>query len=270
MESRLSHPWPDDCQGAVSLTFDDGSSSQLGIAVPLLNDCNLHGTFYLNPGGDDWRTRLEPWREAGLRGHELGNHTMGHVCSQNLGGDEPRIGLEVLTLQDIEADVAEAARRLRELVPEQNRRSFCYPCYQSDVGRGAGRQSYIPVIARYHVAARGLGEMANHARWADLHYLSSWPIAGWMSAAELIQMATIAYTGRWVILTFHGFQNGPATGWVPGTAYHQPAVPAATFRELCTFLATERGRIWTAPVAEIAQRLVEWRETFSLQSTKGE
>ena len=26
-------PWPDDCQGAVSLTFDDGMTSQLQIAI---------------------------------------------------------------------------------------------------------------------------------------------------------------------------------------------------------------------------------------------
>ena len=263
MADTRSRPWPGDCEGAVSLTFDDGVPSQLGIAVPILEDYDLRGTFYLIPKGDDWRTCLAPWREVGLRGHELGNHTMGHVCSQNMGGDEAHAGLEVRTLQDIEADVSEAERRLQELLPEQNEHTFCYPCYLSDVGRGPTRQSYVPVIARHFRAARGLGETANHARWADLHYLSSWPIAGWMRGAELAQLAAVASTGRWVILAFHGFQQGPAVGWTPGTYYHLPAVPAAAFRELCGYLAAERGRIWTAPVATVAQRLAEWRTTIS-------
>jgi len=31
-----SSPWPEECQGAFSLTFDDGSQSQLDIAIPIL------------------------------------------------------------------------------------------------------------------------------------------------------------------------------------------------------------------------------------------
>src|SRR5438034_1214932 len=53
-------PWPDDCHGVVSLTFDDGMTSQLQIGIPMLNDHGLPGTFYLNPRGDDWPERLEP------------------------------------------------------------------------------------------------------------------------------------------------------------------------------------------------------------------
>ena len=60
--SRSISPWPDECRGAVSLTFDDGLPSQFDRAIPILNDHGLCATFYLNPAGGDWRDRLAPWR----------------------------------------------------------------------------------------------------------------------------------------------------------------------------------------------------------------
>ncbi|MHB9032631.1 MAG: polysaccharide deacetylase family protein [Anaerolineae bacterium] len=254
-------PWPEACTGAISLTFDDGSPSQLGIAVPILEECGLRGTFYLNPGGDDWRERLAPWRAVGERGHELGNHTMAHICSRALWGREDYHGLEDYTLEEVAADVDEAERRLGALVPGQTARSFCYPCYMSDVGSGLTRRSYIPLIAQRFPAARGQGELANYARYADLHYLASFPVSGWMSGADLVKYAQVAAEGRWVILTFHTFQHGPASGFVPGGPWHLPSMPEATFRELCAYLAEQRGRIWTAPLVEVAQRLSAWRQT---------
>jgi peptidoglycan-N-acetylglucosamine deacetylase len=236
-------PWPMPCQGAISLTFDDAHPSQLEIAVPILNEYGLQGTFYLNPGGEGWRERLAPWRQAAMAGHELGNHTVSHTCAANIGG---RLSgaLESATLADIELDVLAAERRLQELVPEQRERTFCYPCYQSDVGQGLARQSYVPLIARHFPAARGQGELPNHPALADLHYLGSWPMGGWMRGADLTQMAEVAATtGRWVILTFHYFQRGEATPWVPGGPYHLPDMPAATLRTLCAHLAAQRERI---------------------------
>ena len=79
--------WPDGCQGAVSLTFDDGMQSQLDIAIPILKEHKLLGTFYINPRGDDWKVRLTPWREVALAGHEVGNHTINHICSRNFAGN---------------------------------------------------------------------------------------------------------------------------------------------------------------------------------------
>ena len=254
-----SSPWPAGCEGAVSLTFDDGLRSQIETAIPLLDEHGLQATFYLNPprdgDEDDWRARLAPWRAATERGHEMGNHSLTHPCSQNfdvVGREREAItfggrGLEAMTLEEIEQDVLEAERRLRAGIPEQTVRSFCYPCYQSHVGMGATRQSYVPVIARHFVAARGKGERANHPARCDLHDLWSWP-AERMSGAELVGLAErAAAEGRWAILTFHGIGEG-----------HLP-VAEVDLRELCGFLARRRDRLWTAPVVTIATRIQQWR-----------
>ncbi|MBM3241180.1 hypothetical protein FJZ31_33265 [Candidatus Poribacteria bacterium] len=261
-----SSPWPNSCQGAISLTFDDGGQSQLDIAIPILKEYNLFGTFYLNPRGDDWKQRLTPWREVALAGHEVGNHTINHICSRNFGWGPNVKALETSTLAEIEADVLEAEKRLRELIPEQPTRTFCYPCYQNYVGEGPTRQSYVPVIAKYFPAARGMGEAPNHPLFTDLHYLTSWPVAGWMSGLELCGFAdAAAQQGRWGILTFHGLQHGPGSPWTPGSYYHGSALSSDSFRELCEYLDANRERIWTAPAVKVAQQIINWRKEIKLQ-----
>ncbi|MBM3213447.1 polysaccharide deacetylase [Candidatus Poribacteria bacterium] len=246
-----SSPWRNGCSGAVSLTFDDGHPSQLRTVIPVLDQHGLQGTFYVNPRADDYVEWLKPWREAHASGHEIGNHTIRHVCSRNFGWNADAKGLEDLTLADIEADVLECSRRLREGVPEQSDFSFCYPCYQDFVGEGANRQSYVPVIARHFLAARAKGEAANHPRLADLASLWSFPCER-MSGPELVGHAErAAGEGRWVILTFHGVGEGHLL------------VGESEFRELCGFLRRHRGRIWTAPVIQVAKSVDAWRRDTS-------
>ena len=239
--------WPDEYEGAVSLTFDDGLPSQLRIAIPMMNDRGLAGTFYLSPREDGWREKLQPWVPVHGAGHEIGNHSLGHTCSRAFGDDPHARGLESLTLGDIEADVTEAERRLSELFPCPGGRSFCYPCWQSFVGEGLTRQSYVPVIAKHFIAARGLGEVPNHPLTCDLHYLWSWDVSR-RTGAGLVGLAEqCAARGRWGLLVFHGLDSG-----------HLP-VATVDFAELCNHLDRHRKRLWTAPVAEIAQWVTQVR-----------
>lgn len=243
---NLPSPWPEGCQGAISLTFDDGIPSQLRVALPMLEDAGLRATYYLCPGGDSWPERLAPWRELAQRGHEIGNHSLSHTCSRNFSDDPSYGGLEAMTLETIEADVLEAERRLREVIPECAQRSYCYPCYQAFVGHGAARRSYVPVIARHFVAARGLGESANSPANCDLHYLWSWDVNR-LNGAALVGLAERACAGRWVILTFHGIHQGHLS------------VADVDFRELIAFLSRNRERLWVAPMVDVAKRVAEWR-----------
>ena len=248
MTQTTVSPWPDEYQGAISLTFDDGMQSQLDVAIPILNEYNLRGTFYINPRGDDWQERLAPWREVALSSHEVGNHTVNHPCSRNFSFSKDAKGLETMTLADVEADIVEASRRLRLLIPEQEDLTFCYPCYHDYVGEGPTRQSYVPIVAKYFPAARGRGEVANNPLLVDLHYLWSWP-AERMSGPELVGLAERTVSqGQWGILTFHGIQQGHLS------------VADVDFRELCVFLARNRERIWVAPVVTVARYITEWRK----------
>ena len=247
-ERPASSPWPDGCRGAISLTFDDGLESQLDQAVPLLEGYGMRATFYVNPAGKRWEQNTPRWQAVAANGHEIGNHGVGHWCSRafrSAPGDAP--SLETLTLEQIEADVLEAQARIFQALPDHPARTFCYPCYQDYVGEGASRQSYVPVIARHFIAARGKGEVANHPVTCDLAYAWSWP-AERLGGQTLIGMAETAVAqGRWGIFTFHGIGEG-----------HLPVV-AYDFGEFLGHLQRHGERIWVAPVARVAQRILDWR-----------
>ena len=253
-------PWAGGCAGAVSLTFDDGRATHLSTVVPMLEELGLRGTFYLNPrarerGSDDWRAFLETWRPVQAAGHEIGNHSLSHVCSQaHLDVPHPsRPCLEGWTLADVEADVLEAERRLEAVLPVSagQARSFCYPCYHEHVGAGPTRQSYVPVIARHFVAARGRGEFGdNRPATCDLHYLWSWNTEAYDGPGLIgrVERAVLGSHGRWVILAFHDIGGGS------GLSNRIP-----DFRELLEYLDRHREQLWTAPVADVAQIVARWR-----------
>ena len=223
-----------------------------------MEEYGLRGTFYLKPAGENWRADLAPWRNVAQAGHEIGNHTLSHICSRNFGWNGR--SLETMTLAEIEADILEAEKRLRELIPEQEVRTFCYPCYQNYVGEGQSRKSYVPVVAKHFPAARGMGEAANHPLYTDMHYLASWTAAGWMSGDDLCGFVKDAIRKeRWCILTFHDVQDIVRKPWVPGDSYHGSPVTTESFRELCAFLAANRDVVWTAPVLDVAQNIISWR-----------
>ena len=250
MSQQFTPCWPGECRAAVSLTFDDGMPSQLARAVPMLNEADLQASFYLVMRGTDYMEKLAPWREVAKAGHEIGNHTVGHTCSHAFRDNPAAKGLENMTLEDIEKDIIEAKSRLQQLVPDQKEMSFCYPCYMEHVGRGPTRQSYVPVVARHHIAGRGKGEFpfANHPATVDLHYAWSWP-AERMPGSQMVGLVEACVAGnRWGILTFHGIQEGHLS------------VAEGDFRELVNYLRVNHGRVWTAPVAKVARRILDWRK----------
>jgi len=251
---KRTFKWPRGCECAISLTFDDGLPSQLKVAIPLLDKYGIRATFYLCPSGSDWRERLKPWRKVAEEGHEVGNHTLSHPCSCNFPFASERC-LERLTLKEIEADILEAQRRL-EALTGRTPSTFAYPCYQSYVGRGASRSSYVPVVARYFIAARGLGEKpwSNLPLRCDLHYLWSWP-AERMSAAEMIGLTELtAMKGGWGIFTFHGVNEG-----------HLP-VSKYDLELFLSYLIENEHRIWVAPMVEVAKYVIKLRDQMSVKA----
>lgn len=154
-----------------------------------------------------------------------------------------------MTLEDIEADVVEAEKRIEKLVPGTGPRTFCYPCYQTDVGQGLTRQSYVPVIAKHFAAGRTGGEFGipNHPLHADLHFLVSSDCTR-MSGPELVGLVErAARQGRWVIFTFHGIDTG------------RLGIPEYEFVDLLDHLSANKHRIWAATMKTIARHLADVR-----------
>jgi len=241
--------------GAVSLAFDDGRASQLTGAIPLMNQRGIRGTFYISAplNHDDWRKRIEPWQRVASDGHEIGNHTLSHRCSANLGFVDPAQALENMSLEQIEADIVAAQQRLEVVAPHQKLWTFAYPCSQPFVGRGAGQQSYVPLVARRFFAARTGGEFgfANIPSVCDLHFLHSNDVSG-CSGFELIGLVEqFAGRGQWVILGFHEI-DGPRL-----------SVSTYDFRMLLDHLQRRSDTIWTAPIGQVAQKVALYQQRLS-------
>src|SRR5437868_7851332 len=80
-------PWPGK-KCAVVLTYDDALNVHLDNVIPLLDSLALKATFYLTAYSPGCAKRIDDWRKAAVRGHELGNHTLFHPCIGNAPGRE--------------------------------------------------------------------------------------------------------------------------------------------------------------------------------------
>lgn len=157
--------WRDGASAALSLTFDDGDVSQLTEGVEVLQRVDVRATFFVLP--HNARRNRKRWRAMAELGHEIGNHSTSHVCGSGAMRTR-RVVLDDLTLDDIEADLADASRQLLEAL-DVAPRSFAYPCGQTFVGRGLGAQSYIPVVARMFDVGRTFNDRwPNDPRHCDL------------------------------------------------------------------------------------------------------
>jgi len=132
--------------GKIILTIDDGVSTQLSIAAPLLARFGLRATFFVVPKLTRRITRRDSsrlgWGEIGwidLRslareGHEIGNHTLSH-------------------LDLVPMEVQQARREIehgQELIEDELRRkvtSFAYPF-------GRCHPWLYPLVSRGHQLAR--------------------------------------------------------------------------------------------------------------------
>ena len=234
--------WPEEREGAVSLRFDDGMDSHLQRAVPLLESHGLRGTFYICPGGPDaqWDARAVPWKAVLQTGHEIGNHTMSHPIPAALTDRAGPKCYESLSMERYAADVLGAQARLERTLGRRQW-TFCYPCYQTWIGRGRQCRSVVPFIAEHFLAAVAGGEISrpfNDPRSCDMHLLLSLRGDNLPLDDLIRRMEQAVSLGRWAILTFHGIDEG-----------HLPT-PVGALDKLAAYLAKNSERIWTAPVID--------------------
>ncbi|MFT7696376.1 MAG: peptidoglycan/xylan/chitin deacetylase (PgdA/CDA1 family), partial [Candidatus Latescibacterota bacterium] len=149
-------PWPNGAKMALSLTFDDGRSSQVTDAVPVLDSLSVKATFYAQP--ENLQEELALWQQAAAAGHEFGNHTIGHPCTGNFAWVRyDGVVLESYDLDRMRAEIVQANDEIEELLGIRPT-SFAYPCGQTYVGRGSDTKSYVPLVAELFQTGR---------RWLD-------------------------------------------------------------------------------------------------------
>ena len=80
--------------------------------------------------------------------------------------------------------------------------------------------------------------------------------APWKTQAEI--EATVA-AGQWIIYTLHGV----------GAGTHTYFLDADVHGRLTEWLGAQRARIWTAPMIEVAQHLLQFDKSITISITDG-
>lgn len=238
-------PWPQGAKMALSLTFDDGRSSQVTDAVPVLDSFGAHATFYAQP--QNLMEELELWQQAAAAGHEFGNHTIGHPCTGNFAWVRyDGVVLESYDLDRMRDEIVRANDEIEKLLGVRPT-SFAYPCGQTYVGRGAGTQSYVPLVAElFQTGRRWLDETSN----APAHFDRAQVMAMRMDGEGFDRVRRmIERTKRnenWLVLAGHSISESSPWGTDLGM-----------LKELLAYVQDPDNGVWLATVSEVAAFIEE-------------
>jgi|SRR5687767_7546310 peptidoglycan/xylan/chitin deacetylase (PgdA/CDA1 family) len=227
-------------QAAVALTYDDALNIHLDKVVPQLDSFGFKGTFYIIGSSAAFTNRLNDWRKAAGRGHELGNHTLFHPCAGNKPGREwvkPDQDLSKYTVQRAANEVM-MNNALLEAVDGKKKRSMACPCGESSIGDS----SYLPKSKDYFVATRDGTPDANAVN-AFKQYTVQWTGAHSGNEQQLVAAMKKAIEDKaLLIIVFHG---------VGGE--HPINISLEAHRELLRYIKQNESKIWVAPFVEIAE-----------------
>jgi peptidoglycan/xylan/chitin deacetylase (PgdA/CDA1 family) len=249
VQEKSRFKWPEGKVMAISLTFDDARLSQIDKGIPLLDRYGVKGTFYVSLRSVE--KRLDGWKAAVRKGHDIGNHSLLHTCSVNLGSSGG--GLENYTLTRMKTELDSAGKALKNILGV-NTVSFGYPCGQTFIGRGIDTQSYVPLIAMMFESGRGwLDEAPNDPVNCDMAQLTGMKLdqLTFEQVRPLIESAK--KSGKWLILAGHEM-NDSGTGL---TTF------LSTIEAICEYASDPANGIWIDNVHNIASYVIRERAKMS-------
>jgi len=226
-------PWPNGARAAVSLAYDDALGSQLDNAIPALDRHGLKGSFYLTLANPSLGDRLPEWRDAAAHGHELGNHTLFHLCSAAVKGHEwvtPDLDLDTMSAARIVAQV-KLANTMLHAIDGRTERTFTVPCGDR---RAQGGVDYVDLVEGEFVAIKSgdAGVIADMATLDPMAVGATTPES--FTGAQLIELVRAAAAkGTMINFTFHGIGGDYIT------------TSKQAHEDLLAYLAAHRDVYWT-------------------------
>jgi len=244
-QERSDFQWPEGKKMALSFTFDDARLTQIDKGMPLFDKYNVKATFYVSR--DNMLKRLERWKEAVGRGHDIGNHSLLHPCTVNYGWP-PEAQLETYTLQRMKTELDSAGAVIKNLLGIQPV-SFAYPCGQTYVGTGVNTKSYVPLVASLFESGRlWLSEGPNDPVSCDMAQLTGMELDGKSFDQVKTLIESAGRKGQWLILAGHEINNdGRQTSLL------------STIEEIIKYASDPANGIWIDNVHNIASYIKEKR-----------
>jgi hypothetical protein len=207
MSNDAGFHWPGGARAAVSLSFDDTRPSQLDYGTPLFDAHGIKATFYASL--TSLLARLPDWKKAHASGHEIGNHSLRHMCSGNFTWSRDN-ALEDYTEERMESELREANGIIRQAIGAAPV-TFAYPCGQTFIGRGEACRSYVPVVARNFLAGRGFrAEFVNSPDYCDLAHLGGVDSDMFSFDQYMAWINRALDEGGWIVFVGHDIREKPA------------------------------------------------------------
>ncbi len=235
--------WPDGARAAVSLAYDDALDSQLDHALPALDRHGIRASFYLQLSNPSVARRMDAWRAAARRGHELGNHSLFHQCARSKperGWVEAHRNLDTTSPEQMRDQVL-LANTMLMAIDGRTERTFTAPCGDTL----AGGRDYLQGVRAAFVAIK-VGSNGGVVEAMDTLDPGAVPVLApvGLTGAELIAIVKqAAQRGTMVNFTFHGI----------GGDYL--AISSQAHEELLRFLADKRSLVWTGTFLDIMRHV---------------
>jgi len=223
--------WPHHKKAVIVLTYDDGVSSQLDVAIPQLDSAKLTATFFLIGDFDDHA--ILKWRAIAKKGYELANHTLYHPC---ISKDDNPVGSQNYTPSTIVREIG-TMNSLLFAVDGKITRTYAYPCTETSVGG----KDYVDSLRKsgFIKYARVGGDqddaIITDFKKLDPMLVPSYGLEGNNSADELISFVkNVQKSGGMGVFMFHGIGGDYIT------------TSATAHRALLNYLKKNRKDIWVA------------------------
>lgn len=224
---------------AVVLTYDDGVNGHLDKVIPQLDSAGIKGTFFVNASAATIPARIDDWRAAAEKGHELGNHTLFHPCS-GIGRDwvNPTYDLNHYSLERA-VDEIRMANSLLYAIDHKRERTFAYTCGDMT----AGKDSFNRIIQKDFLAARSVTPRFEDADSVNLYDIGSFMMMGHTGEQMIALVQQAAKNHKMLVFLFHGVGGD-----------HSINVSLDEHRKLIQYLQ-QHQEIWTPTFAEAAKYL---------------
>lgn len=234
-------PWRGQ-QAAVVLTYDDGLHTHLDRVIPALDDRGLVGTFYLPGNAPTLPSKIDEWRQAARRGHELGNHTLFHPCDATQEGMSwvpPSYNLAQYTRRRLVDEVA-VSQTLLQSIDEKKYRTLALTCGHTQDAEG----SFVADLPNTVTAIRSVRKNIPLYKDLDLRDVPAYMVNG-ETGEQLIEWVKEAQEkSGLLVLLFHG---------VGGE--HILDVSLEAHQMLLDYLKTNEKSIWTTTLEELASHI---------------
>lgn len=223
-------PWQGNHKGAISITFDDGSTSQYKFAFPALEQRGMKGTFFIATGWATWPW----WNEVARAGHEIGAHTVTHPH------------LTDIPIPEAESQMAISQAAINANITSQRCLTLAYPY-------GAVGSAVENVARKYFIAARIVNGDPNDPT-TNYYRENAFDVAFYSMDQMLAVTNQTAAEGKWIIPLFHSFD--PAE-------YPYGVWTSTMFLNYLDYVKAERSDLWNAPFGTVMKYLRE-RATATL------